>query len=251
MPTDAYDTETNKSILAVRVGDNKNLNYLDPVTFDNQMQGVRVTQVRTAASSGDASLAVDNSYDFDDSGTLTAYVSGSKDSFKYTGVTRDDASGATAAFTGITTSGDDSIENTLALDTYIWQNEEEGVPLWYTVRNGAIEYWPLVDGNEDNANVYMDYSKVATTINSDRDTIDFQRFDFLQSYLTWRIWCKAKNDGEMDKRSGWYQDYKEELNDAIRTLPPNNLYKTGPKINRMLKGGPRKGSLQNLSVSDQ
>ena len=256
MPTDTYDTETNKSIIGVRIGDNTNLQYLDPVTFDNQMVDVRVTQVRSQASQNDSSLDVDNSYDFFDGSasapsTASVYVANVKDTFTYTGVTRDDASGGSAAFTGIPTSGEDAIGQTTAVDVYVWQNEREGIPRWFTVRNGNLEWWPLVDGNEDNANIYMDYSKVATTINSDRDVIDYQRFDFLQSFLTWRMWCKGKNNGELDKRSAWYTDYKEELNDAIRTLPPNNLYKQGPKINRMRKHGPFRASLQNIPISDQ
>ena len=251
MPSDAYDTETNKSIIGVRIGDNKNLEYLDPVTFDNQMEGVKFTQVRTQASANDTSLAVDNSYDFFDSGTLHAYVSGSQDSFTYTGVTRDDATGGTAAFTGIPSSGDDAIGQTITVDTYIWQDEEEGIPQHYTVRNGQLEFWPLVDGTEDDANIYMDYAKVATTVDSEIDAIDFQRHGFLEAYLKWRVWCVKKNSGNLDTTNGYYLQYKERLNDAIRTLPPNNKFRMMPRVNRMMKHGGLNADLQDISIDEQ
>ena len=41
MPTDAYDTETNKSLIALRIGTRGNLDYLDPVWFDAQMSGAK------------------------------------------------------------------------------------------------------------------------------------------------------------------------------------------------------------------
>jgi len=250
MPTTAYDTETARSILAVRVGDNKQLIYLEPNEFDAQLEGVTFTQVRTQAVATDTTLAVDNSYDFLDSGTLHAYISGALDSFTYTGVTRDDASGATADFTGIPASGDASIENTLPVDTYIWQNEVEGIPTYYTVRNGNLEYWPLADATEDNANVYMDYAKVATSVDSQIDTIDYQRYDMLFYYLVWRMEARDKNSGELNMRSGWYTQFKEALNDAIRTLPTIPT-KMKPDINRMSRRGGGKASLQDLPIDIQ
>ena len=98
MPSDAYDTETSRSLLALRIGDNQNLTYLDPLEFDEQMDDVRFTQVRTQASAAGTTLEIDNSYDFDDSGTVNVYISGTKYSITYTGVTRSSSGGDTDGY---------------------------------------------------------------------------------------------------------------------------------------------------------
>ena len=230
MPTDAYDTETNKSIIALRIGDNKKLTYLSPVDFDNQMGEVKYTQVTTQATAGQTTLEIDNSYDFADSGTVNVYVSGTKYAITYTGVTRSATAGI---LTGVPASGTGSISVTIAVDTWVWQDETEGIPVWFTVRNGIIEHWPLADGSEDNANLYGDYSKVATMVDSDGDTIDSQRYDRFQAYLTFRIKMKARNNGILDFDDGYYTLYKEGLNDSIRTLAQNNMFRIRPSINRI------------------
>ncbi len=259
MPSDIYDSETNKSILAIRVGRGAKLTYLDPQTFDAQMNKARFTQITTQAIAADTSLAINNSYDFEDSGSVNVYKSGTKYTITYTGVTRSSSAGF---LTGIPASGTGSITVTLAANTYVWQNETEGIPTWFTVRNGALEFWPLADASNDNQNVFADYSKVATSVDTEGDTIDLQRFDMLLHYLTWRMWCKAKKDGELvqgtvvNKKfqpTGFYAMFQEALSDAIKTLPQNNRFPIRPNINRIYKATslPAKPSIQDLSIDQQ
>lgn len=250
MPSDAYDTETNKSLIAVRIGDNAGLTYLDPVLFDNQMKGVKRTQVTTQATAGGTTLEIDNSYDFADSGSVNVYISGTKYNVTYTGVTRSATAGI---LTGVPASGTGSITVTIPVDTYVWQDESEGIPVWFTVRNGAIEFYPLADANEDNANMYGDYSKVVTAVDTDGDTIDYQRYDMVMDYLTWRVKMKYKNEGTLDVQDGYYLQFKEKLNDAIRTLPQNNRFPMRPSVNRMNKRASWRSvaDLQDLSIDDQ
>ncbi len=230
MPTDAYDTETNKSIIALRVGNKQSLQYLSPVDFDTELDDVNYTQVTTQATAGQTTLAINNSYDFADSGTVDVYVSNVKYSLTYTGVTRSATAGI---LTGVPASGTGSITVTIPVDTWVWQNEEEGIPAFFTVRNGVIETWPLADGSNDNSNLYGDYSHVATSVDSDSDVIDLQRYDAIQAYLTWRIKCKARGNGVLDQKDGYYLTFKEILNDAVRTLPQNNIFRIRPSLNRI------------------
>jgi hypothetical protein len=248
MPTDAYDRETNKSLLHLRVGTNKDLVFLDPDLFDAQMEDVAVTQVTTEAVAGQTTLEIDNSYDFEESGTVNFYKSGTKYSVTYTGVTRSATAGI---LTGVPASGDGSISVTITVDTYIWQNEDEGIPQWFTVRNSNIEFYPLADGNEDNANLYADYAKVATSVDEDDDVIDFQRYDMLNSYLRFRIKMKTRNNGDMDLNDGHWAMFKEKLNDAIRTMVNQNVHRTRPNLNRMSKRGGMKADMQTLDISQQ
>jgi len=241
MPTDAYDRETNKSLIAVRIGDNKKLTYLDPVSFDEEMEGVKMTQVTSDALADATTLYIDNSYDFSDTGTAHVYVSGTLYNVAYTGITRSSTAGALTGCSGNTAA--------ISTDTYVWQDEDEGIPEHFTVRNSNIEYYPLVDASEDNANVYGDYAKVCTACDSEGDTIDFLRVDMLGDYLTWRMEQKDRNNNKLDQTSGWYLQFKEKLNDAIRTLPSNNLFKSRPRINRMQKRGV--STLQDIPIDQQ
>ena len=42
---------------------------------------------------------------------------------------------------------------------------------------------------------------MVTRVNSEGDTIDYQRFSCLQSYLAWRMECKARNNRNSTKRA--------------------------------------------------
>jgi hypothetical protein len=233
LPTDIYDVNSNKSILGVRIGDQQGLTYIDPLKMQEKMKDAKTSQVRTQASANDATLDLDNSYDFNDSGSLSAYVSGTKDAFTYTGVTRDDASGGTAQITGIPTSGANAIGQTIVVDTNIWQDEEEGLPIWFTVENGKLKIWPLPDANYDNQNIYLDYWTQADSVNSMGDTLDTQRADMVKFWLTWKIRMQLTNDGIISLEDGDFILYKEALNDAIRTSKSPVTGRTGPKINRI------------------
>jgi hypothetical protein len=229
LPTDIYDTTTNQSIKAARIG-SETLSWLDPEAFAEQMAQTSVTQVRTQAVATDITLPIDNSYDFDDSGTVSVYISGTKYDITYTGVTRSATAGV---LTGVPASGDGSITVTIPVDTYVWQGETEGTPTYFTVRNGNLEYWPLADSSHDNLNIEMDYFTYATIVNSDGDVIDVNRYEMLLDYLTWRVRMKDKNSGKLDMTDGYYLMFKEKLNDAIRTSRSPFVHKMAPKLNRI------------------
>lgn len=233
LPTDIYDSETNRSIIAVRIGNRKELHFLDADSFKAQLDGAHILTVRTQAVATDTTLAVVNSYDLPDSGSVNVYVSGTKYTLTYTGITRSETTGI---LTGIPASGDGAITVTIPAATLVWSGETEGEPEFYSVVNGALAYWPLADAEVHNENVYLDYDTETSVVNSESDTIDVFRFDLIKAYLTWRVWCKADNNGKLDEGNGFYKQYKERLNDTIRTLPTRKT-KWAPNINRMNQRG--------------
>ena len=230
MPTDAYDTETNKSIIALRVGDDSKLQYLSPGDFDDEMGEVKYTQVTTQQTAGGTTLAINNSFDFADSGTVNVYISNVKYAITYTGVTRSATAGV---LTGVPASGTGSISVTIAVDVWVWQDEIEGIPAYFTIRNGVIETWPLADAQNDNMNLYGDYSRVATAVDSSADVIDLQRADAVQMYLAWRMKSKNQSNAALDMNDGFYLQFKERLGDAIRTLGSPNVFRIRPSLNRI------------------
>lgn len=229
LSTEIYDNDSNKSITAVRVGDGSNLIYKDPEEWEGDIIGdVKTTQVTTQASAADTTLEIDNSYDFDDSGTVNVYISGTKYSITYTGVTRSATAGV---LTGVPASGTGSITVTIPVDTNVWQDEDEGNPKYFTVRNQKIEIYPLPDATYDNKNVYLDYWTIATEVDSDGDTLDTDRFDMVKYWLTWAVRSQKKHDGRRDLNDSDFVMFRECLNDAIRNKGRGMRYKHAPKLN--------------------
>ena len=231
LTTEIYDNDSNKSIIALRVGNGGNLVYRDPEYGEQNILGdVIYTQVRTAASAGATTLAIDNSYDFADSGTVNVYVSGTKYSITYTGVTRSATAGV---LTGVPASGTGSITVTIAVDTYVWQGETEGEPTDYTVRNQNVEIWPLPSGNYDNFNVTIDYFTVCTEINTDGDTLDASQAYPMKYWLTAKVRALKDNKGVMKADDPDWMLFRETLNDLVRTKRSNFRFPMGPKLNKI------------------
>ena len=46
-------------------------------------------------------------------------------------------------------------------------------------------------------------------VDSDGDVIDLQRYDMVSDYLKWRMKMKAKNDGILDYKDGFYFAFKK------------------------------------------
>lgn len=231
LPTDIYDDDTNRSIQSVRLGKRGiRLRLIDPSEFEDRQAGIVYTQVRTAASAADTTLEIDNSNDYEDSGTVSVYISGTKYDITYTGVTRSDTAGV---LTGIPASGDGSISVTIPVDTYVYQNEEEGTPVYATVRNGNLEIFPMPDSDSANQNIYLDYFTEADQVTSLGDTLDLARYDMMGDYLTWRIRMKKQNNGGLDMNDNWFLMFKEKLNDHIRVIVPLFKRKMRPNINRV------------------
>lgn len=240
LPSDIYDNTSVRSIMGVRIGTGEHLSYEDPEAFEDRFDGVSKTAVRTQASAAGTSLAVDNSYDFDDSGTLHVFVAGVRYDVTYTAVTRDTETGATAAFTGIPASGTGSITVTIPVDSVVLQGEVDGDPVVYTVRNGNIAFAPYADSSHLNQNIYLDYNTVATEVNSDGDLLDTERWDMVLDYLTWKIRSKSRDDGDLDLKDPYYTLFRERMNDAIRTSLPGTRSPMGPRLNRVSwRGGGR------------
>lgn len=243
LPSDIYDNETNKSILQLRIGTSlAPLIPLDEKEFDALMQDVAFTQVRTLAVVGGTTLAIDNSYDFDDSGTVHIYTSNAQDEITYTGVTR---SATTGILTGVPASGDGAIGAAHAVDTYVWQNEQEGQPRYFNVRSGRVRIYPLADGTWDNKNVLIDYNEEATAVNSESDTIDAPRYDAVKHWLLWQGKNYWRNNGKSDTKDDDFLLFGDILKAAIRTEVSGQKYKMAPKLNTINYRGRSRGKFEN------
>ena len=229
LATEIYDNDSNRSIIAVRVGDDSNLIYKDPEEWEGDILGdTKFTQVTSTGAVGATSLNIDNSYDFDDSGSVNVYVSGTSYNITYTGVTRSATAGV---LTGVPASGTGSITVSIAADTWVWQDEEEGEPKWFTIRNQNIEVWPLPDGSHDNMNITMDYETIATEIDTDGDTLDVTQSYPVKYWLSAKIRAVKDNNGIIRQDDTDWILFRETTNDLIRTKRSAFRHPMMPKIN--------------------
>ena len=227
LPSDIYENENNKSILNVRLGKDIRLTWKNKTDWEEVMGGVIQTQVRTQATAGSTTLAIDNSYDFPDSGSVNVYISGEIYTLTYTGVTR---SATVGVLTGIPASGTGAITVTIPVDTNVWYNESETKPTYYTVYGGYL-YTELPQVTYLNKNIYLDYWTVPTRVDSDEDTLDVLRFDCCLHWLVWVINAQQKNKGKRDMNDADFISFLQILNDYIRTEIPLHRRVRKPKIN--------------------
>lgn len=229
LPTDIWENRGTKSLSEVRIGKDIVLQYKNWSSLEIKMEGVANTQVRTEAAAGAITLEIDNSYDFDDSGSVNIYVSGTLCSITYTGVTRSDTAGV---LTGIPASGTGSITVTIPVDTEVWQGESEGVPEYFSVDgDGNLVFYPLADATNDHKNICADYATGPTKVDSDADTLDAFRYDAVKYWLAWTIRMQIDNNGKRELTDGDYLQFSQILSDYIRNEVPAHRKKRGPKIN--------------------
>jgi len=242
LPTDIYDNETNKSILQVRIGTSLTpLTPLDEKEFDEQMKDVVRTQIRTQAAAGETTLAIDNSYDFDDDGSVNVYTSNAVDAITYTGVTRSAMAGA---LTGVPASGVGAIGATHIVDTNVWQNETEGQPRYFNVRSGRIRIWPLCDSTWQNKNVFMDYNEEVTKVDSESDTLDAPRYDAVKHFLLAQGKAYWRNNGTLDVKDSDFVMFQDILKSSIRTEVSGQRWKMHPAINEISYRSGRRGKFE-------
>ena len=164
---------------------------------------------------------------------MNVYVNGVVHSISYT----DLAYSATAgALLGVPYSGTGSIPFTLAVDLDVWQNEEESEPTWFTVYDGSLYLWPLPNTDFDNKNVFLDYYTNRTEVDSDGDTIEFDRFDAVKHWLIWKLRSQNNSAGELNMNDGDFVMFNQILIDMVRREVSGQKHKMMPKYNRISYG---------------
>jgi len=229
LPSNSNDTSSHSSLLNVRIGTGSNLEYVDPRDFEATFEG-QATDLVSAASIGATSLfwLFGTGSDFTSSGTLTFFVAGTKYTCTYTGIDVPNLQ-----FTGIPASGSGSITVNIPANTRIYQNPILGTPTKYTTSRDELRLSPVPDEDCHNWNIWIDFEKEVTEVDSDGDTLDAPRYDMMQDYLKWRMKMRVKNNGNLDLNDGHYVMFKEKLNDAIRTSRSTHVHKMKPKVNRI------------------
>lgn len=209
VPSDLQDPETAQNIFSLRVGIETPMKYYTKREWNEDYQGVGHTTVSSAITAGDTSIALTNTRDFDESGTITI---GTQD------ITYTANNESTGILTGVPASGDGAVETDIDADTDVWQNASFGLPKNYTVFENYIYFNCPIHNDYVDQNIWGDYYKTVVEKDSDADELDEPEYDMYVSYLTWRI--KKKKDPSLKAEND--TDYKEWLVKKANAL--NNEY---------------------------
>lgn len=222
LPTDYYDKNSNRSMLQVKVGKDKSLDYRDKKEFDEHFEDVVVSQVATAALIGATSVVLDSTDDFPTSGTAHFYIDNTQYDITFT---------ANNKTTNTLTCS--ALAIALPEDTNVWYGEAEGTPRFYSVWDGSLYIWPLVGSSNYGKNIYLDYYTDITEVNSDADEITLARHDLIKHWLKWAIRNITERNGTPDFNDGDWLMFTSILQDAVRRESSGQKRKWSPKLNRI------------------
>lgn len=209
LPTDLREPSTRKNVLGIRIGRSKlPLNYADKQSLNRWYEGVARTTLSGAALTGDSTLSLTKSGDFDESGTVKiagAAVSDTLDEVTYTGNT--EASNQLTGVTGIKAAGH-------ASGAIVWQGASFGYPTEYTVDDGEIVFSQPFDDDHAGEVIWLDYYTKLSDINSDADVLDEPGYKMYIPYLRYRIKLRRDKNLARDTDSD-YLSWKEKRDAAV------------------------------------
>lgn len=223
LPSDAWQY-SNKSILGIRVGSGKNLTYYDKTEFEEELEGIEQSTLNAAALIGATSVTLENSNDFESSGTIM--IAGQEITYTANNKT-------TGVLSGIPASGTGSITANLAGTEDVWQGADEGEPDKFTIYGGYAHFLPLPDAGNSGKNIFLDYWLEAPSVDSDTDVLTQSRYEMLKYWLVWAVRCQIKEDGKRSFEDGDFKLFQATLNDAIsiELKSHGQKYKSRPGIN--------------------
>jgi hypothetical protein len=156
------------------------MQYKDKIEWNRLTQGFVYSQTVSEIISGATTIEVIDAGVFETDGGVLFIGS---DEITYTGISGDTLTGVT----GVT--------QTYPADTYIFsRGVERGMPRYYTVIDGSLFLYPLVDSQTAGARLMIDYDKDVPVLEDMNDTLPFPSMlyiPFLKSGF-----LEAENFGE-------------------------------------------------------
>lgn len=209
-PTDLRDRNTNKNILSIRLGkQNRQVYYQDRNRFNQNYWNIAHTTLNGAILTGDTSIVLTSSGDFDASGSI--YIGAetvllTKDAVAYTA--NDVSTNTLSGVTGITSGGH-------ATGRDVWQNATFGLPTYYTIDNGEIKFDIPFDDQWAGENIVMDYYQTLTAVDTDSDTLDEPFYDMYVPFLKYKIKYKKANGAIDSKNDTDYNEFKDRIEQLV------------------------------------
>lgn len=210
VPTNLRDPATHKNLLAVKIGAEKlPVTYADKRTLNRWYEGVARTTLNGAITTGSTSIVLTSSGDFEESGDIViagAAITDTLDTVAYTSNT--ESTNTLGGVTGIQAAGH-------ASGAIAWQGASFGYPVEYTVDNSEIVFSQPFDDDHAGENIWLDYYKTMTKINSDTDTFDEPNFMIFVPYLRWRMKARRNKELKAEEDSD-YKKWIEKRNETVQ-----------------------------------
>jgi hypothetical protein len=220
LPSDYYDPNSNRSMLQVKVGDSSALKYRDKIEFDEYFEDTVVSQVETQGEIGDLTLVLDSTDDLPSTGTIHYYISNTQYSVAFTANSKSTNTLTTAALTIQT-----------PVDVNVWYGEAESTPEYFSIWDGTLYVWPLINSTDAGENIVIDYYTEIVEVDSDADEITLARFDMMKHWLKWSVRNITEKNGNPDYKDGDWLMFNSILKDAIRRESSGQKHKYKYKIN--------------------
>ncbi|MFA5990487.1 MAG: hypothetical protein WC803_12900 [Sphingomonas sp.] len=237
LPTTYYDKNSNRSMLQVKVGKDRKLDYKDKIEFDQYFEDTVVSQA-TAALIGAVSVVLDSTDDFPSSGTAHFYISNTQYDIAFTA---NNKTTNTLTCTALTIA--------LPEDTNVWYNESEGTPQFFSVWDGSLYVWPICNATTNGKNIYLDFYTDITEVDSDADEITLARYDMVKHWLKWQIRNITEKQGVPDFQDGDWLMFSQMLTDAVRRESSGQKHKLSPRINGINYRGEGRVTNQSFDVT--
>ncbi len=209
LPSDMRESSTNKNLLSVRIGRSQfPLSYVDKNALNRWYRGVSRSTLNGAITSASTSIIMTKSGDVEEAGSVTIAgesVSDVLDPVDYTA--NSEATNTLSGVTGIQATGHSS-------GAIVWQGVSFGYPLEYTVDAGQIIFSQPFDDDHAGENIYIDYYKKLSDINSDADALDEPNYKMFIPYLKYRMKKRRNADLDRDNDSD-YKEWKEKRDAAV------------------------------------
>src|SRR3990167_1060403 len=206
-----------QGIIQVKVG-SEIMEYMDLDAYEDEYNGIAKTTVSTAASAGNTTLVLTDSYEFGESGT--AYVG--IDTITYTGNTE-----STGTLTGIPASGIGSITTTQAVGTVVWQGVKPATPSKYTLLNGNILLDIPIDSDTAGKKIKVKYYGVVPRVDSLSDTLPMPFTYIAKYYIGAEIEYRKKNMENGDRLTARFvSELQKQAQKQLTHMPEMQDYYT-------------------------
>jgi len=226
MPTTAYDRNSNKSVLSVRVGSGNYLQYMDKREMVSALKDSIHTTVATEPTVGQVTLVLADAHNLSSSGSVDVFYNDTLYNVTYTGITSN-------TLTGVPASGTGSITVAFPVGTNVWYGENEGEPTHYSVYDGKLVTLPMADSDYAGQDLIMDFYTDVVEVDSEADEITLGRYDMVYYYLTWELRNIQERNGKKDYSDGDWMMFKEIMVDAIKKETSGQKYKMKPKVSKI------------------
>ena len=197
LPKNIQDGNSNDSISNIHIRNYPILEWADDEKWEELSGTLIKTELSADVVTTDTTINLVDGADFASSGSV--YIGG--DSISYTGRSTNQLTGVTDISTAHFTADP------------VYQQPNTGNPTHYTIRNGKLLLYPVIDTTYDDFNIYVTFFKNIDPTPYDSSVTDVPFYIAMVNYLAYKIFERKGKYDDADRFRGLY---KEEIATAIR-----------------------------------